>query len=164
MVLTAVTGWVAHEFWPTLYSAEEIRAEWVQGFWLDTRVETPEGVTLSRTEVQGWSAEGAVLVDRPLAPDNQATDHGQSVSVTWKELQLHAPFAEATTDRRCQKRQTPFGVLEGWLFVTATAEDTSELFFADDLPGPPVVFSRSENGKQILPAVQVGRHGHSEAL
>ena len=158
--LVAISGQAAAESWPTPYTAEEIRDEWVQGFWLDTRVETLEGVRTDRLEVLEWSSDGAILRESPRDAGNEVPDENTSMSVTWEQLRSHALFDKATTERRRETQLTPLGTLEGWLFTRRTSEGIEEYFFADDLPGPPVVFSKTgDDGVRSFYAAQVSRHG-----
>jgi hypothetical protein len=158
--LLALAGQAETESWPTPYTAEEIRDEWVQGFWLDTRVETPEGVKTHRTEVIKWSTEGAVLRERPTEVGEETPEESTPINVTWEQLRSHALFDKATTERRRETRQTPLGTLEGWLFIRTTSEGTAELFFAEGLPGPPVIYSQTGvDGVKNFQATQVARHG-----
>jgi len=158
--LMAVGIPAAAEMWETPYSAEDIREAWVQGFWLETSVKTAEGEQVERVEVAEWSSEGAVLTTGFGTATASESKEGSQFSVTWEQLRSHALFDRANTTRRRETRSTPLGTFEGWLFTKSTDEGQTEYFFADDLPGPPVVFAQTGvDGEAILLSVQVARHG-----
>ncbi len=150
------------EHWPPPFTAEQIRDEWTQGFWLDTRVTTDAGIKISRTEVLTWSETSAELREAPLQQADtglQAVgEPGPTQTAQWEQLRDHALFPRAVTERRREARSTVLGELDGWVFrVTGENGAISEFFFADRYPGPPVSFSRWLDGKQIFNAEQVGR-------
>ncbi len=164
MILIGATGLEASEkdHWPPPFTAEQIRDEWTEGFWLDTRVTTEAGTQVSRTEVLKWSETSVELHEVPLEDSDAglrpAGDAGPTQSVQWQELSDHALFPRALTERRRETQPTALGELEGWVFrLTASDGSTSEFFFADRYPGPPVSFIRWQDGKQIFKSEQVSR-------
>lgn len=50
-----------------------------------------------------------------------------------------------------------FGRLEGWLYRVQGDDGITELFFADGLPGPPVLFGRHGEGLDGFVAEQIKR-------
>ena len=160
LAVIAMAGQAGAESWPTPYTAEEIRDEWVEGFWLDTRVESAEGVVVNRIEVLEWSIEGAVLRERPIDTTDEDLEGLASMAVTWDQLRSHAVFDKDSTTRKREIRSTPLGTLEGWLFTRTDSNGRAEFFFADGLPGPPVVYGKTgADGVTTFQAVQVARDG-----
>ena len=76
---------------------------------------------------------------------------------TWEELRLHARFPAARASRQRAERDTPLGTFAGWLYRVQGEEGITELFFADDLPGPPVIYGRQGEGLDGFLAEQVKR-------
>ena len=160
LAVIAMAGQADAESWPTPYRAGEIRDEWVEGFWLDTRAESAEGAVVNRIEVLEWSIEGAVLRERPSDETDDDPEGFVSMTVTWDQLRSHATFDNEATTRKREIRSTPLGTLEGWLFTRKDSSGRSEFFFADGLPGPPVVYSKiGADGVTTFQAVQVARYG-----
>ena len=148
----------AEDFLPTPYTAEEIRDAWQVGLQVTTRVRTTDGEGYSRTEVLEWSEEGFCMSDRAVTTDGELIDDQVSVySGTWAELRDHAKFPVSTTRRERAERDTPLGKLEGWLYVIRGEDGDSELFFADGLPGPPLIYRKSDLGAGDFVAEQVSR-------
>jgi len=160
LAVIAMAGQAEAESWPTPYTAEEIRDVWVEGFWLDTRVESAEGVVVNRIEVLEWSSEGAVLRETPNDAADDELEGLASMAVTWEQLRSHAMFDKDSTTRKREIRATPLGTLEGWLFTRTDSNGRAEFFFADGLPGPPVVYGQTgADGVTTSQAVQVARYG-----
>ena len=86
----------------------------------------------------------------PVDAQGASTGPAEEYKATWKELLGHASFPAATARRERAKRETPLGTLEGWLYVVPQADGTtSEFFFADAMPGPPVLYG-SRRGETWL--------------
>ena len=146
------------DFLPTPYTAEQIRDAWQVGLEVTTRVRTAKGESYSRTEVLEWTAEGFRMSDRAVSRAGIPTDEeGSYYSGTWVELRDHAKFPAATTTRERAERDTTLGKLEGWLYQVSGKDGESEFFFADGLPGPPVVYRKSEQDTGNFLAEQISR-------
>lgn len=153
------------EYLPTPYTAEEIRDAWVEGFEVTTRTRSAAGETYSQTRVVAWTEKGFAIVDKEL--DAQGRERpgagGTHYSGTWEELRLHARFPASSATREREVRETPLGQLEGWLYKVQGEEGLTEFFFADNLPGPPVVYSREGHGLDGFVAEQIERRVHPAA-
>jgi hypothetical protein len=82
---------------------------------------------------------------------------GTHYTGTWEELRLHARFPASRATRERHERETSLGRLEGWLYKVRSEEGVTEFFFADDLPGPPVIYGRQGEGLDGFIAEQVKR-------
>ena len=148
----------AEDYLPTPYTAEQIRDAWQVGFEVTTRTQTVDGLAYSRTKVLEWSEEGFRMSDRAVSEGGTPLDDVVSYySGTWAELRDHARFPVATTARQRLNRDTPLGNLEGWLYRVRGEDGESEFFFADGLPGPPVVYRKSIGDKDEILAEQISR-------
>ena len=148
----------ADEILPTPYTAEEVRDAWVEGFEVTTRTRSAEGEIYSRTRVIAWSETGFGLVE--IQVDERGRPLKRDVSRytgTWEELRAHALFPVSRASRERTEWDTPLGQLEGWLYLVRGEEGTMEFFFADDLPGPPVVSRRQGEGLDGFIAEQISR-------
>ncbi|MEM7585520.1 MAG: hypothetical protein AAF560_19170 [Acidobacteriota bacterium] len=151
---------------PTPYTAEQIRDEWTRGFWLDTRVTTPEGTKSSRMEVVSWSEAQVEMREVPLSEvdgEMKPGEPGPTQTATWEQLRDHASFPQASAERQRETRKTELGELEGWVYrVKGPDGSTSEFFFADRYPGPPVSYGRAMEGKRMFRVEQFARSTHSD--
>ena len=157
-VICLVAPLVAEEYLPTPYTAEQIRDVWQVGFEVTTRTRSSAGESYSRTTVVEATEARFRMTER--AVDAQGVPIDDDVSEyagTWEELRDHARFPESTASRQRVRRQTPLGHLDGWLYRVYQNERIAELFFADGVPGPPVLYRRmSETGGEVL-AEQISR-------
>ena len=143
---------------PTPYTAEDIRDAWVVGLTVDTRLETAKGESFSRTVVTQWTEEQAHMTDQPLDAGRQPSGDAASFQLTWVDLQNHARFPTEMATRKRVTWPTPLGSLEGWLYTVRHGDDDhAEFFFADDYPGPPVVYLRRTDGEVVMRAEIVAR-------
>lgn len=148
---------------PTPFSAAEIRDAWPEGFWLDTRTTSAEGERLGRTIVTEWGAEKVTMVEVVIEEGAQPTAEqiaaAQSATMTWDELEGHARFDASRTTRERERHTTALGAaLEGWTYRVRGSEGAeSVFFFADDFPGPPVLYWQTRAGERLFTAEQVAR-------
>ncbi|MEZ5330878.1 MAG: hypothetical protein R2991_02235 [Thermoanaerobaculia bacterium] len=155
LATTVVLPAAAEDFLPTPYTAEQIRDAWREGRRVTMRMETPSGTTVTRTTVVGWSAEAAEVAEETLDAAGDPVGEPEVTTSRWTELRDHARFPADRASRVRERRETPLGELEGWLYrVEGGDGGVSEFFFADAYPGPPVVFGHTENGASTFEAVQ----------
>ena len=141
------------------FTADQIRDEWVEGFELRIRQRSLEGETFERWTVV-WADEEAV--DIGSVGESASGDPLGEMEVgrsTWVELRDHASFPAAQTVREWVTRSTPLGELDGWLYTVGDADggSFSEFFFAESLPGTPVVYRTVQEGKEVARFEQVER-------
>lgn len=148
---------------PTPFSAAEIRAGWPEGFWLDTKTTSAQGERIGRTIVTGWGEDEVtmieVVIEEGEEPSPEQMEAAQSVTMSWAELEGHARFdASRTTRQRAQHSTALGGGLEGWLYRVRGADGAeSVFFFADDFPGPPVLYWQENDGEKLFVAEQIDR-------
>lgn len=153
IVLTATAAVRSEEFLPTPFTAEQIGEAWREGYEMTLRVWTPQNEVWSKTRVETWSRDSIETSEQEI--DDAGSPRGEKSlsSSSWESLRDHARFLSSTTTRDRAEMDTPLGRLAGWLY---TAEGTdgsiSEFFFADDYPGPPVLFSRTQNEQMLFSA------------
>lgn len=149
----------APEHLPLPFTADQICAEWVEGFSLVMRSRTPEGESRSRWTVVAADGESVEIEFAALDAEGVAVGEPARQPSTCAELRDHALFPAATASRLETSRDTPLGRLDGWLYLVRQEDgEVNELFFAKDLPGAPVE-SRTLAGDEVLEElVQVERH------
>lgn len=148
---------------PTPYSAEQIRDAWRQGHQIKTRITSAQGVVTTVTTVTEWYPEGLTLTDQSLDENGAPKGEATSGKVTWPGMRNNALFPAASTSRERAVRDTVLGKLEGWLYkVECGAGCNSEFFFADATPGPPVLYSKTQDGERQFLAEMIELHPATE--
>ncbi len=150
---------LSDEMLPTPFTAEQIRAEWVEGFRLTMRRWEPAGEKLERWRVVAADAEGVEIENATVDADGAVVGEPVTRRSSWTELRDHASFPAAVATRSRATRSTSLGELEGWLYAVAGPEAgmTSELFFADSLPGAPVQMTAWQDGRKVFELEQLDR-------
>lgn len=139
LLLTALAAEPANL--PAPFSAEQIQAACPVGTHIVMQLTDEHGVTeLSWTvltaDAQGmtWQAELDVPGDADPPPQDR--------TATWEELRGHALFPANEAKRKRTRVSTPWGTLDAWRYdVRERGEEgvtRSQLWFADEMPGPPV--------------------------
>ena len=162
-----VLGWLlvlppcslaAQETLPTSYSAEEIREAFRVGLEMKTHNWTPDGEEVSVSRVESWSPEGVRINTHFVHSSGEILGEEQSFESTWEELRDHALFYSSTATRERATQATAIGELEGWRYeVAGEGDQRMEFFFADSLPGPPIVYAHFEGDTQVFRAEVIER-------
>lgn len=147
---------------PTPFTAEQIRAGCPAGRTITFRVEMPgrepslQIMRFLAADAEGAEVEMAMtdLKGTPLAPPQ--TSRG-----TWEGYQRDASNPKDATRIEETEFETPLGTFHGFRYVIATEENgapvTREMYFACDLPGPPVRIVRREGENRVM-TMTVIRH------
>jgi hypothetical protein len=144
---------------PTPFTAEQIRDEWVEGFRLTMRRWALNGERLERWRVVTADADGVEIEIAVVDAEGVVAGEPTIGRSTWQELRDHASFPAAAATRSRVSRSTALGELEGWRYTVTGPEAgmTSELFFADSLPGAPVQMTTWQAGEKVLELEQLDR-------
>lgn len=125
---------------PTPFTAEEIRAASGSGKTIRLRVEEPDGSSFERVNrFVDCDADGATLEQWRLDADGTVDGEPSRSRVSWRELQAHAAFPEATTTVRDEELELPFGRARCRRYELAASGDAAPavFWFALELPGMP---------------------------
>lgn len=148
---------------PTPYTANQIRAAMPEGTKIWMRMETPKAVTQEEWEVVDADAETVTMSFKVFdEAGKKLLEERPEKTTTWTELRDHASFPIATTMRAEGRIDTPVGSFDSWLYIVDTVgEDGLPLLmhyhFAKELPGPPVLMTKTVDGKTVLTVKMVGR-------
>ncbi|MCP4664284.1 MAG: hypothetical protein GY856_53550 [bacterium] len=149
---------------PTLlrrpFTAEEIRAEWIQGLTLKIRRSSPGGEIVERWTVVAADAEGVDIEYATLDADGDVVSEPAVRRSGWLELRDHASFKADRSTREETTRGTSLGELQGWLYTVRDEETgtVTEFFFAKSLPGAPVEMRILKDGEPFMELVQLERY------
>lgn len=130
----------ALEMLPTPFTAEQLRDEWVPGLRVELHRWTPSGEAFERWRVVVADADGVEIETVRLDKEGAPVGEPEVRRSRWTELRDHARYPVSAASRQRDTRSTRLGELEGWLYTLNDPKsgNTSELFFADSLPGAPV--------------------------
>lgn len=155
----SVTATVVGSHLPTPFTADEIRAEWIEGLELVMRRSTPDGESLERWRVISADEDGVDIEFSPIDALGRPVGEPRLQRSGWEDLRDHARFPADRASRTRVVETTPLGELEGWLYTVKEPEEgvVSNYFFAESLPGAPVHFTVVNNDQTILELVQMER-------
>ncbi|HEY5925357.1 MAG TPA: hypothetical protein VIV11_26920 [Kofleriaceae bacterium] len=138
---------------PQLFTVEQLRAGNPKGRTIEIRMEA-DG---KPTTIEHWVFT-AVDADQATIHAITRDEAGKVISdavgtSTWAELHKHGQFpAAATTIDDNVSITVPAGTFTTRLYTVKTGEATRRVWFAADLPGPPVQFTTEQGGKVVLRA------------
>lgn len=134
-------------FYPTPYSAEQIRDATKPGrtyrFKIETAGNPPGERLMTFTKVD---AEGAEI----------STNGEPAKRVTWEELRKHAEFPKPVVSTREERITLPAGTFDCVVYVVqGEPGETRTFYFAKSLPGAPVFFFTIKDGKSVMTSTLV---------
>jgi hypothetical protein len=132
---------------PTPFSADEVRAGCPAGRMIRLRIESAGAPDVLRgSRYVRVDADGAQIEDSTSTEAGEPLGETRSHWATWRELQEHAAFPEASTVASDVELALPFGVLECRLYTMTEGETVHRFWFAAAHPGMPVRYSTEEAG------------------
>ena len=156
-LLTGAQG-SAQQDLPTPFSAEEIRDSFRKGLQVITRDWTPDGESHTRLTVTAWSESEVTLTNQPVDASGLTFGEKSVAVVSWGDLRDHASFPEDSATRERHTGGTSLGHLEGWLYRVNSEDGTqATFFFADEYPGPPVLYQSVRGDELLYRAEQIRR-------
>lgn len=144
---------------PRPFTAEQIRDEWVPGLTIRFRRTTPGEVKLERWTVVAADEEGAQIEFTVVDASGNTVGQPDVQRAGWVELRDHASFPAQRASRAEATRETPLGLLDGWLYTVRDDEagTVTEFFFARKFPGAPVLMRTTRAGEPVLELTQLER-------
>ena len=141
---------------PQLFTVEQLRAGNPQGRVIELRMEVDgKPPTVEHWEFTAVDGQQATIhaITRDEAGQVLAD---QSASSTWESLHAHGKFpAAATTIEDNVSVTVPAGTFTTRLYTVKRDGTTTRVWFAADLPGPPVQFTTEKDGKVIARATML---------
>lgn len=145
-------------FAPTPFSSEQIRKALPKGSWVKLRNETQDGPPTAITfRFLGGTKQNArietTITDEKgsqLAPPDKSAP-------SWKELQSHASFPEASVRIGQGRIRTFMGDLDCLFYEVRGGGTVTRYWFAKALPGPPVLLEEIRDGKLLRRMTMTGR-------
>jgi hypothetical protein len=136
---------------PTPFTADEIRSRCPEGKTIRVRIEVAGQAPFERvTRYADVGDSGATLIKSRLAPDGSPDGDPESDRVTWRDLQSHASFPAAATTIEPERIETALGELDCLRYTVRDGADEDVFWFATDLPGMPVRYVTSSDGRAVM--------------
>jgi hypothetical protein len=140
-------------FAPMLFTVEQLRAGNAKGRRIELRMELDgKPTTTEHWEFTAVDDTNATIhaITRDFEGQIIADQTGTS---TWVELHKHGQFPAATTTFEDNVSITvPAGTFTTRLYTVKADGATRRVWFATDLPGPPVQFTTEKDGKVVMRA------------
>lgn len=139
---------------PLPYTAEQIREAHPSGTTMRFRVTQPNGTGVQSMQFSESDPIGVTVAMARVDASGATTGKAVTTRSTWRELQSHAAFPALQTRRERSRCVVPAGDYACWHYtVSETTADgravTSQYWFADRKPGPPVQLVRAVDGQEI---------------
>jgi hypothetical protein len=139
---------------PTPFSAEQIRKGCPRNRKIVFQVEAFEQPLVFQTLTFVSVYEGKVVFEAvTTGTDGKRIGSRRMTTGTWKDLQSHASFPQAQTKIQKESYTVPAGTFDCWRYEVTRPKDgktnTRRYWFAIKLPGPPICFEESVDGKVI---------------
>jgi hypothetical protein len=141
------------------FTAEQIRDEWVEGFTLTMRRVRSGQEGRDRWTVVQADADGVEIEFAAIDEAGDVLGQPRVERSSWLELRDHAAFPADRTTRESVVRETPLGMLDGWLYTRRDPDvgTTTEFFFAESLPGAPVEMTVRRGDQVVMELAQIER-------
>jgi len=147
---------LAPDHLPTPFSAAEIREGCPPGRTLRIRIERAEDDPVIRVvRYVETDADGAVQESWTEGLDGSRLSDPERERSTWLELQEHASFPIASTERCEDELTLPAGRFACLRYARTDPDGTWRFWFARDLPGQPVRFEREAGGQIVFSATLI---------
>lgn len=137
---------------PFPFTPEAIRERCVEGMILTFRVVARgQQPVIQHMRFHEWDQIGVNVEIRRETSDGKALGSVADARSTWTSLRDHASFPSAATVRLREKLSTPAGEWNCWVYVVVGPDGgTTRFWFADQLPGPPVLLDQEQDGERIM--------------
>ncbi|MCP4147652.1 MAG: hypothetical protein GY757_07870 [bacterium] len=134
---------------PTPFSAAQIRSGCPEGRKIVFQVES-FGKSLMIQSIEFLTCQEKKVVYEIVTKGVDGKKMGPRKMITgnWKDLQAHASFPKAETVITNDTYTAPAGTFDCRLYTITGKTNTKRLWFAKEMPGPPLAFEEEAN-KQI---------------
>lgn len=135
---------------PTPYTAEEIRLGCPMGRAIRLQVDNvDESSYLHDIVFVECDETGAFQEIFDSTLQGESLGSSRRVWSTWRELQSHASFPAEHTVVVDETVDTPLGTLQCFLYTVDDGTTRNTFWFARDLPGMPVRFTKHQDGQLV---------------
>jgi hypothetical protein len=152
-------GWL-----PPPFTAAQLREALLPGLEILVRTESPATGSFSRLmRVEAADEETVTISEHTVEVQMRGQLPDTTSTTTWESLRDHGCFPADRAVRERVTLATAFGQHEGWRYRLEDEALLLEFEFADDLPGLPVRWQRTEANMLLSSATQMRRSDQEEA-
>ena len=135
---------------PTPFSSKEIARVCATGLEMKYMIEQQgKPAVYQITWFTNSDFEGSDFEDTTTDLDGNVLEEKQA-HATWLELQAHASFPEKDCVITMDTITLECGTFNCWLYTVKGKDGVSRLWFAGNLPGPPVLYEQLKNGNRTF--------------
>ncbi len=140
---------------PIPFTAAQIREGCAPGTVLVQRIDM-QGLPsmLQTTRFLKGDAERVTFESMTVTEDGTPAGERVEAETTWTELRDHARFPAELTTRSETTCEVVAGTYDCWLYTvdhsTAEKRQIDRLYFARELPGPPILFETEHDGTVVM--------------
>ncbi len=154
---------IGAEFAPVPFAQGALASSFRAGATITFRLHaTGQEPTLLTTEFLDPTADRVTLRDTATALDGSPLGEPKTATAAWTELEAHAHFPRAATTISESDVEVPAGRFHAYEYRIAGNADgaptVTTLWFAENLPGPPVKMIRQVGGETVFEMVLVSTH------
>ena len=136
---------------PYPFTASEIRAGCPLGRVIDYRIEKVGAPARSERWAFAPVGEDSVTITTtPLDAQGNATGVPETQTSKWTELHEHAHFPRPATKVWEESLTVPAGTFAVLRYVVTKEDDVKTVWFAKNLPGPPVKVEATHSGQTVM--------------
>ena len=136
---------------PYPFTASEIRAGCPLGRVIDYRMESVgASATSERWAFAPIGEDSVTITTTPLDARGNPTGVPETQTSKWTELHEHAHFPRAATKVSEESLTVPAGTFAVLRYVVTKEDDVKTVWFAKNLPGPPVKVEATHSGKTVI--------------
>jgi hypothetical protein len=147
---------LAPDHLPTPFTAAEIRAAFPAGRTIRYLVERAGQEPAVRvTRYAAVDADGAIRESWPESRDGAILGEAEQERSTWLELQQHASFPAAITERDDEAIDTPAGHFNCLRYTRTDEGGTWRFWFARESVGQPVRFEHEVTGQVVFSSILI---------
>ena len=140
---------------PRPYTAAQIRETHPDGTLLRIAIRQQGQEFVQFMRFENGDDEAVDVVTWVERPDGEPMGPKTTQHATWTELRDHAAFDAAKTERVRSRCEVGAGTFACWKYTVAGADSAapvSHFHFADERPGPPVLFVMERDGQELVRA------------
>jgi len=139
------------------YTVEQIQSEWQPG--LEVLFQQWHAVTGESTDRMYVieANESGATIEVTTTANHDGRNKVTKFETTWEQLRNHATYSASDATRSEVTIDTPMGPRDCVHYQFIADGRTTDLFFAQDLPGPPVLTEVRKDGELVSSVKQVSR-------
>ena len=143
---------------PTPFTADQIWEATPAGRRTTLKMQRSVGPAMMQTfHFKTSDVAGTVIETLRHAEGKPPPARGSQGHSTWRALQQHASYPASATKITEEVVETPLGKFACFVYTVTAGENVNRICFAKALPGPPVLMTSMQKGKEVF-RLSITRH------